>query len=186
MIATGASLINLAVALILIREGRKNQSITLEADGKHLMTDVVTPAGVLVGIGLVKATGWMVLDPLVAIAVAINIIWTGYVLMRRSARGLIDTAIPEIERDQIRDVLRGFGESGVDYHSLMTRQAGRRKFISFHLLVPQAWNVKKGHDYSEKVENEIRKLFPGTLVTVFVHLEPVEDQTSMLDIGLDR
>lgn len=186
IVATGASLINLAVSLVLLRQGKKSHSITLEADGKHLMTDVITSVGVLLGIGMVKLTGWMILDPLVALAVALNIIWTGYQLVRRSALGLIDTAIPATERMRIKRVIEEFRELNVDYHSLRTRQAGQRKFISFHLLVPEIWSIKEGHDFAEKVEYEIRELFPETQVTVLIHLEPIEDTASMLDINLDR
>jgi cation diffusion facilitator family transporter len=105
LIAVGASFINLAVAIILIKNGKKNNSITLEADGKHLMTDVLTSGGVLLGIVLVKLTGWLILDAIVAIGVAINIIWTGYQLIRRSALGLLDTAIPESETNKINQIL---------------------------------------------------------------------------------
>jgi cation diffusion facilitator family transporter len=186
LVAAGASLINLAVSIVLVRNGKKSHSITLEADGKHLMTDVITSGGVLLGIGLVKLTGWMVLDPIVAIGVAINIIWTGYMLMRRSALGLLDTAIPSVEREQISKVLQEYRNQNIEFHSLMTRQAGQRKFISFHLLVPSEWNIKQGHDLVEKIENDIRYLFPDTPTTVLTHIEPVEDPASMLDINLDR
>ena len=127
LIAVGASLINLGVSLILIRNGKKHHSITLEADGKHLMTDVITSAGVLIGIALVKLTGWLILDAIVAIGVALNIIWTGYQLMRRSAVGLMDTAIPWNEREMIGQVLEQYKKDNIRYHSLMTRQAGQRK-----------------------------------------------------------
>jgi cation diffusion facilitator family transporter len=186
LVATGASLINLAVALVLIRNGRKHHSITLEADGKHLMTDVVTSGGVLLGVGLVHLTGWMILDSIVAIGVALNIIWTGYILMKRSAMGLLDSAIPDDETDRVIQVIEKYKSENIEFHSLMTRQAGQRKFISFHLLVPDAWNIKKGHDLSEKVEKEIRNLFPGSPVNVFTHLEPSEDPESFRDINIDR
>jgi cation diffusion facilitator family transporter len=186
LVATGASLINWAVALVLIRNGRKHHSITLEADGKHLMTDVVTSAGVLLGVGLVKLTGWMILDSIVAIGVALNIIWTGYILMKRSAMGLLDTAIPDEETARVIQVIENYKSSQIRYHSLMTRQAGQRKFISFHLLIPDAWSIKEGHDLSEKIENEIRKLFPGTPVNVFTHMEPLDDPESFRDINIDR
>ncbi len=186
LIAVSASLINLVVAIILIRTGKEKSSITLEADGKHLMTDVLTSGGVLLGILLVRLTGWLILDPIVAIGVALNIIWTGYQLMRRSAVGLLDTAIPLPERDRIRELLDGYKVKNIEYHSLMTRQAGRRKFVSVHLLTPGAWNVQKGHDLAEEVEAQIRRLFPEYDITVFTHMEPVEDPVSMLDIGIDR
>lgn len=186
LVAVGASLVNLVVALVLIRNGKKHQSITLEADGKHLMTDVITSGGVLVGIAMVKLTGWLVLDAIVAIGVAINIIWTGYQLMRRSAQGLLDTAIPENERVLISQIFDTYRQQNISFHSLMTRQSGSRKFISVHLLVPGAWNIQQGHDLAEKIEKEVRMLFPDIQTTVFTHLEPVEDPLSMQDIGIDR
>jgi cation diffusion facilitator family transporter len=185
LIAVGASAINLFVAIILLKNGRKNNSITLEADGKHLMTDVWTSAGVLVGIGLVKLTGWIVLDGIVAIGVALNILWAGYQLMRRSAMGLLDSGIPEAELSKIISILETLKLQNFEYHSLLTRQAGQRKFIEFHLLVPGQWTIKEGHDLSEKIEKKIRQLFKSQ-VTVFTHLEPIGDPVSMLDIGIDR
>jgi cation diffusion facilitator family transporter len=186
LVAVGASFINLAVAIILIKNGKKNNSITLEADGKHLMTDVLTSGGVLLGIVLVKLTGWLIFDAIVAIGVAINIIWTGYQLIRRSALGLLDTAIPESETNKINQILEKYKRQNIGFHSLMTRQAGQRKFISLQLLVPGTWNIHQGHDFSEKIENEIRMLFPDSPTTVFTHLEPIEDPASMLDISIDR
>jgi len=185
LVSFGASLINLAVGLILIKNGRKNHSITLEADGKHLMTDVYTSIGVLIGIGLVNITGLLVLDGIVAVAVAINILWTGYQLMRRSAHGLLDSAIPEDERLKITKALDAYKEQNLEYHSLMTRQAGQRKFVSLHVLLPGKLTIQEGHNMVEKVERNIRDLFDAP-VTVFTHLEPVEDPVSMQDIGIDR
>jgi cation diffusion facilitator family transporter len=185
LVAVGASAINLAVGMILIKNGKKNHSITLEADGKHLMTDVYTSVGVLIGIGLVNITGFLVLDGIVAVGVAINILWTGYQLMHRSAQGLLDSAIPEEERQKIIDALDKFKDQNIEYHSLMTRQAGRRKFISLHILLPGKLSIQEGHDRVENIEKAIRDLF-GSPVTVFTHLEPVEDPLSMEDIGLDR
>jgi cation diffusion facilitator family transporter len=186
LLAVGASLINLVVSIILIKNGKKNNSITLEADGKHLMTDVLTSGGVLLGIALVKLTGWLNLDGIVAIGVAINIIWTGVQLIRRSALGLLDTVIPESERDKINQVLEKYTQQNIKFHSLMTRQAGQRKFISMHLLMPGTWNIHQGHNFAEKIENEIRMLFPDSHITVFTHLEPIEDPASMLDMSIDR
>lgn len=185
LVAFGASAINLVVGIILIRNGKKNHSITLEADGKHLITDVYTSVGVVIGIGLVQLTGWLMLDALVAIGVAINILWTGYQLMSRSAQGLLDTAIPETEIAQITALLEKHKADNIEYHSLMTRQAGQRKFISLHLLAPGKWSIQDGHNLAETVEEEIRDLFDSP-VTVFTHLEPIEDPVSMLDIGIDR
>jgi cation diffusion facilitator family transporter len=185
LVSVIASLINLVVSKILLAEGKKNNSITLEADGKHLMTDVWTSAGVLIGIGLVKLSGWLILDPIIALAVAANIIWSGYRLMHRSALGLIDTAIPMSERQEIDKIFSKYRDTGIEFHSLLTRQAGQRKFISVHILVPGEWSVQKGHDLLELIESDIRQLLQGP-VTVFTHLEPVEDPVSHEDIGIDR
>jgi cation diffusion facilitator family transporter len=185
MISLSASLINLVVAMILIKKGKESHSITLMADGKHLMTDVWTSVGVLAAIGLVKLTGWLVLDPIIAMLVALNIVWTGWRLMHQSARGLIDTAIPADERRQIELIFDHYRESGIEFHSLMTRQAGQRKFISVHILVPGEWTVQRGHDLLEVIEKEVRDHF-HLPVTVFTHLEPVEDPASQYDIGIDR
>jgi cation diffusion facilitator family transporter len=186
IIALSASLINLAVSVILIRNGKKYNSITLEADGKHLRTDVLTSAGVLTGIALVKLTGWLMIDAIVAIGVALNIIWTGYQLMRRSAMGLLDTALPENEIRSIASLLEGYEQQEIKFHSLMTRQAGQRKFISVHLQMPGKWDLLKGHGIADKIEKEVRMLFPGSPTTVFTHIEPAEDPASMLDIGIDH
>jgi cation diffusion facilitator family transporter len=185
LISVGASLINLGVARVLLVAGRHSNSITLEADGKHLMTDVWTSAGVLIGIALVKITGLMVLDPLVALVVAANIVWAGYRLMRSSALGLLDTAIPQEERDQLKILLEKYRSQDIQYHSLLTRQSGQRKFVALHILVPGAWTVQKGHNALEKIESDIRNHFQGP-VTVFTHLEPVKDPLSMDDIGIER
>ena len=185
MISLVASLINLGVALVLSREGKKSHSITLIADGKHLMTDVWTSVGVLAAIAMVKITGWLILDPVIAMLVALNIVWTGYRLMHQSARGLIDTAISNDERRQIERIFDHYRETGIEFHSLMTRQAGQRKFISVHILVPGEWTVQHGHDLLEIIEKKIRANFPFP-VTVFTHLEPIEDPVSNEDIGIDR
>ena len=185
LVSMGASVINLVVGMILIKNGRKNHSITLESDGKHLMTDVYTSIGVLIGIGIVKLTGWLILDGVVAIGVALNIVWTGYQLMRRSALGLLDSSIPEDERLKITKMLDLYKKENLEYHSLMTRQAGQRKFIALHILLPGQLTIQEGHDLVEKIERDIRELFSGP-VTVFTHLEPVEDPVSMDDIGIDR
>jgi cation diffusion facilitator family transporter len=186
LVAVAASLINLAASNILVKNGKKYNSITLEADGKHLMTDVLTSGGVLLGIGLIKVTGWMRLDGIVAVGVALNIIWTGYQLLKRSALGLLDTSFPKEEMDSIRRVLEKYGQQNIQYHSLMTRQSGQRKFILVHILMPGKMNIQQGHNLAEKIENDLRELFPNTQTTVFTHLEPIEDPVSMLDISIDR
>ena len=185
LVSVGASLINFVVAIVLIKAGKKNNSITLDADGKHLMTDVYTSGGVLVGILLVKLSGWQILDGIVAVAVALNILWAGYQLIHRSATGLLDSSIPEDELAKISDLLNSFKSQNIEHHALLTRQAGQRKFIAYHLLLPGHWTIQDGHDRAEKIEKEIRELFDAP-ITVFTHLEPIEDPVSMYDIGLDR
>ncbi|NLY25848.1 MAG: cation transporter [Bacteroidales bacterium] len=180
-----ASLVNLTVGLTLIHHGKKNKSILLEADGRHLMTDVYTTVGVIVGIVLVMLTGWLIIDPIIAILVALNIIYTGYKLISRSASGLMDATIPEEDLQKITTYLDSIKEQHIEYHSLLTRVAGQRKFISLHLLIPGEWTVKKGHDYADDVEETIISLFDEP-VTVHTHIEPVEDPASMRDIGIDR
>ncbi len=180
-----ATVINLIVGLLLIRVGKQQHSIVLEADGKHLMTDVWTSIGVVAGIVIVGLTGWIILDPIIALIVAVNIIWTGFQLIKRSALGLMDTAIaPEI-CEKIAAILDGYVEKkGIDYHALRTRQSGARKFISVHILVPDEWTVQKGHDLTEEIELEICRAVPES--TVFTHLEPLEDPLSFEDLELFR
>jgi cation diffusion facilitator family transporter len=183
-VAAGASLINLAVGLLLLRAGRTHRSITLEADGKHLLTDVWTSAGVVVGVALVAITGWERLDPIVALAVAANILLTGARLLRSSAGGLMDEALEDAAQDDIAQVLAGFRARGAQFHAIRTRRAGRRAFISLHMLVPGDWTIRRGHDLAEEVEAALRDRLPRT--TVFTHVEPVEDPRSFEDTELDR
>lgn len=184
VVSAAASAINLGVGILLVRTGRAERSITLEADGRHLMTDVWTSVGVIAGVGAVALTGWERLDPLIALAVAANVVWTGITLMRRSAGGLMDRALGEEDQHRIRRALRPFELDGVRFHALRTRQAGRRAFISVHVLVPSVWTVQQGHDEVERVEAALRQLLPHT--TVFTHLEPLEDPRSYDDTSLDR
>jgi cation diffusion facilitator family transporter len=179
-----ASIINFIVARILLRVGKEANSITLEADAHHLMTDVWTSAGVITGVGLVSLTGFRRLDPLMAIAVALNIIWTGFHLVRRSVWGLLDRALPKAERDRVLEIFERYKAQGVEYHALRTRQAGARRFVSAHVLVPGEWSVQRGHQLLEEIEQEIRSLLPD--VTILTHLEPVEDPVSWDDVELDR
>ena len=179
-----ASVINLATARILMRVGRQFRSITLEADAHHLMTDVWTSAGVIVGVALARATGWLWLDPAIALAVAANILWTGWRLLHRSAAGLMDVSLEAGELKAIEGVLDGYRRLGLDFHALRTRQAGARAFVSLHVLVPGAWSVQHAHDWSERIEADIRRTVPGAHVTT--HLEPVEDPLSLADQELDR
>ncbi len=184
IITTVASLVNLAVSIVLTRAGRRFRSIALQADAQHLMTDVWTSAGVIVGVSLVALTGWQVLDPLIAIAVALQIGVTGVGLMRRSTHGLMDAALPESQVQTVLGILKGVLPEETMYHALRTRQSGARSFVSMHLQVPGDWSVQKGHDLAEKVEQEIRKSIP--MVTVFTHIEPREDPVSWADENLDR
>ena len=185
LISTSASLVNLGVALVLISNGKKRKSLLLEADGKHLMTDVWTSAGVIAGVLIVKLTGFLILDPVIAVLVALNIVWTGFTLIKRSANGLMDASITEEELKKVKEYLDGLKTDTIEYHSLMTRQAGQRKFISLHLLVPGEWSVQQGHDFAEKIEESIEDMFSEP-VTVSSHIEPIEDPASMRDIGIDR
>ncbi len=180
-----ASAVNLAVARVLLRTGRRYHSITLEADARHLMTDVWTSAGVIAGVLLVGATGWLVLDPVLALLVAANIVWSGVQLMRRSASGLMDHALPPAERAAIERVLAGYAAEGIEFHGLRTRQAGQRRFLAVHVLVPGAWTVQQGHDVLERIERDLQAVLPPP-VTFSTHLEPVEDPRSQEDRGLDR
>jgi cation diffusion facilitator family transporter len=179
-----ATLINLGVGRALVRAGREHRSITVEADGKHLLTDVWTSVGVVVGVAAVAISGWERLDPIVAFAVAGNIIFTGTQLLRRSAAGLMDRALPPELQREIHDALAPFGPREVRFHALRTRQAGRRAFISLHILVPGAWTVRQGHDMAEEVEDALRERIP--YATVFTHVEPLEDPRSFDDTALDR
>jgi len=183
-VSAGASLINLGVGLVLLRAGRRHRSITLEADGRHLVTDVWTSAGVIAGVAAVALTDWQRLDPIIALAVAANIIFTGSSLLRRSVGGLMDRALAPEELQRIHDVLAPFEREGIRFHALRTRQAGRRAFISVHVLVPRAWTVQHGHDEVERVEAALREALP--YATVFTHLEPLEDPRSYDDTQLDR
>jgi cation diffusion facilitator family transporter len=185
LVSAAASLINLIVARILMEQGKKQNSITLEADAQHLMTDVWTSVGVIGGVAIAGITGWTVLDPLLAIAVALNILWTGYQLIRRSVLGLMDAALTEPEQKLIEEVMAKHREKGIDFHALRTRQAAARRFISVHILVPGEWTVHDAHHIAEDFEADIRAALGG-VVTVFTHLEPAEDELSMDDIYLDR
>jgi cation diffusion facilitator family transporter len=180
-----ASAINLIVARVLFRAGRARRSITLEADAHHLMTDVWTSVGVIGGVAVAGLTGWSVLDPLVAIIVALNIIWTGVRLVGRSVSGLMDAALPIQEQKLIEEVMEKYRAKGVNFHALRTRQAAARRFISVHILVPGDWTVHDAHHVAEDFESDIREAL-GSVVTVFTHLEPVEDELSMEDMFLDR
>ena len=183
-VAVLATIVNFATARILMTVGRKSRSIALEADARHLLTDVWTSIGVIGGVALVWLTGWLWLDPIIALLVAMNIVWTGWQLMRRSAAGLMDASLPHSELGQIEAVLDTYRQQGLEFHALRTRQAGTRAFMTLHVLVPGAWTVQHGHDWSERIEADLRKALPGLHVTT--HLEPKEDPISQVDQELDR
>ncbi|MBN9105622.1 MAG: cation transporter [Propionibacteriaceae bacterium] len=167
-----ATLLNLGTGWALIRAGRKHRSITLEADGQHLMTDVVTSVGVLVAIGLVALTGWQWLDPTIALLVGANILLTGYRLLRRSGVGLLDAALPDAEVDVVRAALHDIcADEPVEVSDLRTRESGRQRFVYATMLVPGTWSVRHSHDVADAVEEAVDGALPGT--TTFVHIEPL-------------
>jgi cation diffusion facilitator family transporter len=183
-VSLGASLINLAVAMVLLRVGRQHHSITLEANAQHLFTDVWTSAGVIAGVAAVAGTGWLRLDPIVALLVAANILWTGTRIVRKSVLGLMDTALPPEELEAVKAALDSHLNDGIEYHALRTRQSGARRFVSLHVLVPGEWTVHRGHALLEDLEARIRSAVPN--VTVFTHLESLDDPASWDDQHLDR
>lgn len=183
-ISVAASIINFGAAKMLVKAGKEEGSLTLVADGQHLMADFWTSLGVVTGVALAWLTGWGPLDSIVALLVAVHIVRTGYSLVRESMGGLMDRALPDGERAAIDAVLAGHRGESVEFHALRTRRAGRRAFISVHVLVPGGWTVQEGHDFVEDVEGELRGAVDNA--TVFTHLEPIEDPVSFHDTGLDR
>ena len=182
VVSVVASLINFGVARTLLRVGREERSVVLEADGRHLMTDVWTSVGVVIGVAAVAITGIERLDPIIALLVAGNIVATAISLGRRFVGGLMDRALSEEEREQVAAVLSEFTSNDVHFHALRTRRAGRRAFVSMHVLVPGDWSVQRGHDLAEEVEGRLRAALEHA--TVFTHLEPAEDPKSFDDTGL--
>jgi divalent metal cation (Fe/Co/Zn/Cd) transporter len=170
------SLVNLGVALLLLRVGRKAHSITLEANAHHLMTDVWTSVGVVVGVGAVALTGWQRLDPIVALLVAANIVWTGVSIVRRSVSGLMDVALSAEELGLIQKALEPYRQDGLEFHALRTRRAGASRFVTLHVLVPGDWTVQRGHQLLERLEDDIRRALPDAIV--FTHLEALGDPAS--------
>ena len=172
-----AALVNLAVGATLVRAGRRWRSIAVEADGRHLLTDVVTSVGVLVGIGLVAIFDWYILDPIVALLVGVNILFTGYGLLRRSVTGLLDASIPADQIERVEHVLDEFRRrEPVDFHALRSRESGRQRFIYMHLLVPDDWTVKRGYGLASEVSSAIDTALPGA--HTFMHIEPITDPSS--------
>jgi cation diffusion facilitator family transporter len=183
-LSLAATVLNGVVAWILLKAGRRLNSITLRADAHHLLTDVWTSVGVVLGILLVKVTGWLVLDPIIALIVAANIVWAGFRLLKESGSGLLDQAIPESERQQVKSILEPYEANGIQFHALRTRVAGARRFISLHVLVPADWTVEKGHNLCDQLEVEIAQAIPRS--SVITHLEPLDDPLSEMDATLDR
>lgn len=184
VVSVGASLVNLVVALIIRRAGKLHNSITLEANSNHLMTDVWTSAGVLAGVGAVTLTGWQRLDPIVAMLVAANIVWSGVGIVRKSVLGLMDAALSGEEQQRIETILEPHKQAGVEFHALRTRQSGARQFVSLHVLVPGKWTVQRGHRLLEIIEADIRRVLSNA--AVLTHLESLDDPASWDDTNLDR
>lgn len=182
-ISVVASGVNFGVASVLYRAGKRYSSIALEADARHIMTDVWTSVGVVVAVGAVGVTGWLPLDPLIALVVAGNIVWSGVQLLRRSASGLMDVALPEEEQAAIREAMEKYEKSGIQFHALRTRQAGARRFVIVHVLVPADWTVQRGHDLLESFEADVRGVLQNVHITT--HLEPQGDPAAVGDAGLE-
>ncbi len=181
-IALAAALVNAAVGLHLVRTGRRHRSIVLEADGRHLLTDVWTSAGVIAGLGVVWLTGRPFLDPLLALAVSANILWTGFDLVRRSFNGLMDHALPPEEQARVRAAIETHLGPDMAFHALRTRQAGARRFVDFHLLVPGRCTVQQAHALTGEIEKAIAAALEGVEVTV--HVEPIEERAAWEDSAL--
>lgn len=178
IVALAASGVNFVVARLLLISARENDSIILEADAKHLMTDVWTSVGVVAGLAVVQVTGWAILDPLIAYALAVNIIFSGVDLLKRSFRGLMDHALPAAEVETIERVLQKHADAVSSYHNLRTRKSGPARFIDFHILVAGSTTVQAAHDLCEVIEAEIEGVLANTQVSI--HVEP-EDKTSWDD-----
>jgi cation diffusion facilitator family transporter len=179
-----ATAINGGVAWILLQAGKRLRSITLRTDAHHLFTDVWTSAGVVVGVSLVYLTGWQILDPIISLIVAANIVWVGVRLLRETGSELMDAALPADDRQTILTVLSEYEAQGIQFHALKTRVAASRRFVSLHVLVPGAWTVQRGHDLCESIELAIGAALPST--HTITHLEPIEDPVSWQDRDLDR
>ena len=181
-ISSLAAAVNGVVGVLLLRAGKRHQSIAVEADGRHLLTDMWTTAGVLLALGLVHWTGLSIFDPLVALVVVANILRSGVDLVRRSFDGLMDHALPEAEQDAVRDAIEAHLGPDMAYHALRTRQAGSRRFVDFHLLVPGRMTVQEAHALTERIEQALGDLLP--LLEVTVHIEPIEERAAWEDSAL--
>lgn len=180
VVAIIASILNGVVAGILIRAGKKHRSITLRADGKHLLTDVWTSVGVVVGVGLVWLTGWDRLDAIVAFAVGVNIIVTGVGLVSESVAGLLDKTLDKEHNDTVARILREHSSETVTFHGLQTREAGQQMFMNVHMQVPDEWTVQHAHEFAHEVEDAIIAEYPS--MEALVHIEPISDPASYDDI----
>ncbi len=181
-LSTVAAAVNLVVGLVLIRVGREHRSMTLQADGQHLLTDVWTTAGVLIGMVVVAIFHWQMLDPLIALVVGLNIIRVGYGLLRRSASGLLDAALPLDDAAKVAGVIDRYGhEQPVEFHALRTQESGRQRFVYVDVQVPGEWTVERAHDLVEQFETDLAAVLPG--VIAFTHLEPVAVAQRSLDEG---
>lgn len=174
-----ATLINFLVGKKLILTGKKNRSITLEADGHHLLTDVYTSIGVITAVFLVKITGFIIIDPLVAIIVSLNILKTGVSLIKRSISGFLDEALEKKDIEKIKKIFKKYEKNGLKFHSLKSRQSAQKKFLNFHILFPNNWSIKKSHDLVYKIEKEIKKELGQIIIES--HLEPLNDKKSFED-----
>jgi cation diffusion facilitator family transporter len=183
LLSIAAAVVNGVVAWTLLKAGKRLRSITLRADAHHLLTDVWTSVGVVLGLLLVKLTGWHLLDPLMALAVAANICWVGFQLLRETTNGLMDSALPRHEQDLIQEVLSYYQQRGIAFHAFRSRVAGARNFVSFHVLVPGEWTVQQGHDLCDEIERKIMQSVARTHVTT--HLEPIDDPLAWNDESLD-
>lgn len=184
LFSVGASLINLIVGLILIKNGKKRRSLALEADGHHLMTDVYTTVGVLIGLAIVYITKLFILDPIIAIIVGLNIISAGFSIVQKSLSGFMDSAIDRGYVSFINGIFTEYKQKQIEFHGLRTRCSGSRNFISFHVLVPGIWTVQNAHSLVEEIEKKLRDTIPNS--TIDTHIEPLEDPVSWADTELDR
>ena len=181
LISVGASAVNGATAWVLHRVGKRERSATLVADAKHLATDVVTSVAVLVGVGLVAAFSSPMLDAVVALGAGLNIMWTGFKLIKESVGGLMDVAPSREAQARIEAVLERYHDDGrIGFHAVRVREAGNRRFADMHVLVPGTWSVKEGHDFTERVIDELVAVDPNLRVSA--HLEPIEDPKSYEDV----
>lgn len=184
LVSAVAAVVNFLAARVLLRAGRQRRSTALTADAQHLLTDVWTSIGVIVGVGLAALTGRLWLDPVVALVVALQILLTAFKLLHTSFDGLLDAGLPEEEVRQVQDILDRYQIDGVGYHALRTRQAGAQRFVSVHIQVPGEWSVQQGHEFLEVIEQDVRRALAPVNVTT--HLEPVEDPVSWEDTDLNR